>query len=130
MHFDSPFCSVGWDDIASAVCLTWKQFPEGEEFREPLLAGVDLLVQKKGRRWLGDTRNLGVCTQEDVRWAADVWTPRATAAGMAYLAFVAPRKVVGQMVIKTFINKVNNRDLLTGYFENIQQARNWLRSQK
>ncbi|HLM73572.1 MAG TPA: STAS/SEC14 domain-containing protein [Polyangiaceae bacterium] len=130
MHFNSPVGSVSWDDTAGAVCVTWKQFAEGEEFRAVVNAAIDLLVQRKATRWLADLRHLGAVTQEDQRWSAESWFPRATAEGMKYLALVSPRKIVAQMAVKTFMNKVNGRDLLIGNFEDIEVARSWLRAQK
>jgi hypothetical protein len=130
MHFDNPVGSVHWDDTAGAVCLAWKQFAEGEEFRAVINAGIELLIQRKATKWLGDLRNLGPVTQEDQKWSAESWLPRATAGGMKYLALVSPRKIVAQMAVKTFMNKVNGRPLLIGNFEDIEVARSWLQAQK
>jgi hypothetical protein len=130
MHFDSAAGTVDWDDYAQAVCVTWKQFAEGEEFRAVVNAGVELLLQKKARRWLGDLRNLGAVAQADQKWSAESWFPRATAGGMAYLALISPRKIVAQMAVKTFMNKVNGKDLYIGNFDDLQTARDWLKAQR
>jgi hypothetical protein len=129
MHFESSAGSVHWDEFAGAVCVTWKQFAEGEEFRAVTNAGVELLLQKKAKRWLGDLRNLGAVTQEDQRWSFESWLPRVTQGGMAYMALVSPRKLVAQMAVKTFMNKVNGHSLLIGNFEDVETARAWLQSQ-
>jgi hypothetical protein len=130
MHFESDVGTVDWDESAEAVCLSWKTFASGAEFREVVDAGIELLLRRKAKRWLGDLRHLGAVTQDDLKWSSESWFPRATAGGMAYLALVSPRKVVAQMAVKSFINKVNGRDLLIGNFDEIQAARTWLRSQK
>ena len=130
MHFDSSAASVHWDEFAGAVCITWKHFTEREEFRAVVNAGLELLLQKKTKRWLGDLRDLGAVTQEDQLWAIESWLPRATQAGMAYIALVSPRKLVAQMAVKTFMSHVNGLNLLIGNFEDIETARAWLHSQK
>lgn len=130
MHFNSPVGTVSWDDEANAVCLTWKQFAEGEELRTVLDMGIDLLVERKAKRWLGDLRHLGPVTREDQRWTAESWLPRAIAAGMAHLALVSPRKIVAQMAVKSFMNNVKGHALIVGNFEDIETARAWLRDQK
>jgi hypothetical protein len=130
MHFESDVGTVDWDELAGAVCLTWKKFAWGAEFREVVDAGIDLLLRRRATKWLGDLRNLGAVTQEDLKWSSESWFPRATAGGMAHLALVSPRKIVAQMAVKSFINKVNGRDLLIANFDEIQAARTWLRSQK
>jgi hypothetical protein len=129
MHFNNPVASVSWDDVANAVCVEWKQFGEGAEFRAVLNAGVDLLVERKATSWIGDLRNLGPVTQEDQKWAAESWLLRATAGGLTHLALVSPRKIVAQMAVKTFMNKVDGRELFVGNFEDIEVARAWLRDQ-
>ncbi len=129
MHFDSAVGSVDWDERTGAVLLTWKMFADGEEFRAVTNAGVELLLLKKTKRWLGDLRNLGAMTQEDQRWCFESWLPRATQGGMAYMALVLPRKIVAQMAVKTFMNKVNGHSLLIGNFEDVETARAWLQSQ-
>jgi hypothetical protein len=130
MHFESDVGTVAWDELAEAVCLTWKKFASGAEFREVVDAGIDLLLKRKATKWIGDLRNLGAVAQDDLKWSSESWFPRATAGGMVYLALVSPRKVVAQMAVKSFINKVNGRDLLIANFDEIKAARTWLRSQK
>lgn len=130
MHFDSPVGSVGWDDEANAVCITLKQFAEGEELRTVLDMGIELLLERKASSLLGDLRHLGPVTPKDQKWTAESWLPRAIAAGMAYLALVSPRKIVAQMAVKTFMNNVKDHALIVGNFEDIETARAWLRDQK
>jgi hypothetical protein len=130
MHFESAVGYVDWDEPTGAVLLTWKMFAAGEEFREVVNAGVDLLLQKKTKRWLGDLRYLGAVTQEDLKWSEQSWFPRATEGGMAYLALVSPRKIVAQMAVRSFINKVNDRDLEIANFDDVDKAKAWLRSRK
>jgi hypothetical protein len=129
MHFDSSAGSVHWDEFAGAVHVTWKRFAEREEYRAVLNAGVELLLQKKTKRWLSDLRDLGAITQEDQRWGSESWLPRATQAGMAYIALVSPRKLVAQMAVKTFMNNVNDHSVVIGNFEDLETARDWLQSQ-
>ena len=55
--------------------------------------------------------------------------PRAVAAGLDWMAFVMAKKVVMQLTMKSFMARINDRDLTTSYFDDVDQARAWLRSQ-
>jgi hypothetical protein len=130
IYFDNQFATVRWDEPLGAVLFSWKQFADGDDFRSPISAGVDLLAKKKGRKWLGDLRNLGPVALDDQKWSAEVWFTRATALGMAYLALVSPRKVVAQMSVKTILNKVQGRDLVIAHFDELEDAARWLGAQR
>lgn len=130
IYLDNAFGTVQWDDTSSAVWVSWKRYADGEDFRSLTNAGIELFVQKKAAKWLGDCRNLGAVTQEDQRWSSEDWLPRLVAAGLTHLAIVSPKKVVAQMAVKTFMTKVQGKQFVTMNFDDFEKARAWLRAQK
>lgn len=44
------------------------------------------------------------------------------------MALVSTRKVVAQMSVRTIMSKVMDRNLTTAHFDDVEQARQWLRS--
>jgi hypothetical protein len=130
IYLDNAFGTVHWDDSLSAVCVTFKAFVDGEDFRSLSNAGIELLIQKKASKWLGDCRNMGAVTQEDQRWSSEDWLPRVMAAGLTHMAIVSPKKVVAQMAVKTFMTKVQGKQHVTMNFDDLEKARAWLRAQK
>lgn len=127
--FDESWLTVSWDEYCQAVRLEWKSYVEGEQARLGLDTGLQLLQRKRAYRWLADVRRLGPVRQVDQQWINQDWFPRAIAAGLRVLATVSPRSAVARLSVKQIMSKVNDVDLLNGYFDDLEQARNWLRGQ-
>lgn len=127
-YFDKRWITVRFDESIQAVCLEWKGYAEGEEYRSGFDAGIKLLRQKGANRWLGDCRLLGPITQADQLWMNKDWHPRAAAAGMRWVALVSPQAAVARLSIKYIITKVHHTDLVFNYFDDLESARAWLRS--
>ena len=128
IYYDKRWMTIRFDESLQAVCLEWKGYAEGEEYRSVFNAGIELLQQKKVSRWLGDCRLLGPVTQADQQWTNQEWHPRAAAAGMRWVAIVSPKAAVARLSIKYIITKVNNTDLVFNHFDDLESARTWLRS--
>ena len=102
----------------------------GRILPQGLNAGLELVLQKKSRRWLADTKNLGAVSAEDLKWTNEEWIPRVVAAGVRSMAFIMPKKVVAKIVVKSGVSRIDENELSTSYFGTIDDARAWLRAQK
>jgi hypothetical protein len=129
IYYDEPHLTLRWEPDDKIVCAQWKNDVRSEPMRAGLEAGLKLIAEKKARRWLVDSRELGAIDPADVKWVNDNWIPRAVDAGIAWMAFVMAKKIVMQMTMKTFIARINQRELGTAYFEDLDGARTWLRDQ-
>ena len=129
IYFDETFLRLSWDEGTNIVCAEWKNAVGGEPMRRGLQAGLDLVRQKKSRKWLVDSRRLGSIEPGDVKWVNDMWMPNAVAAGLSWMAFVMAQKVVMQLTMKSFMARINERELSTSYFDDLDKATEWLRAQ-
>jgi hypothetical protein len=129
IYFNEPFLTLSWDEDANIVCAEWKDEVGGEPMRHGLDVGLDLVLQKRSRKWLVDSRRLGSIEPVDVKWVNDNWMPRAVTAGLSFMAFVMAKKVVMQLTMKSFMARISERDLTTAYFDDVDEARAWLRAQ-
>ena len=127
ISFDEPFLTIVWEPEDRIICAQWKDEVSGEVMRRGLDAGLALIIQKQARRWLVDSRRLGAIDPADVKWVNDNWMPRAVAAGLQSMAFVLARKIVMQLTMKSFIARIDERELSNAYFDNVDEARAWLR---
>lgn len=127
-YFDKRWITVRFDESIQAVCLEWKGYAEGEEYRSGFDAGIELLRQKGASRWLADCRQLGPITQADQLWMNKDWHPRAAAAGMRWVALVSPKAAVARLSVKYIITRTHNADLVFNYFDDLESARSWLRA--
>ncbi len=129
IYFNESFLRLHWDEGTSLIWAEWKEVVEGEPMRRGLSTALDLIVQKRARRWLADTRRLGAVPADDVKWINEYWIPRAIAGGLRWMAFVMPTKVVAKLTVKSVVSRINDKDLRTSYFDNVEEARTWLRAQ-
>lgn len=127
ISFDDSFLMISWEPKDQIICAQWKDDVGGEPMRRGLDAGLELIIEKKARKWLVDSRRLGAIDPADVKWVNDNWIPRAVGAGLAYMAFVLAQKVVMQLTMKSFIARIDERELGNAYFDDIEAARAWLR---
>lgn len=129
IHFDEPWLTVSWDEYCQAVRLEWKSYVEGEPARQGLEEGLRLFQRKRTHRWLADVRMLGPVRQVDQQWINQDWFPRAIAAGLRVMATVIPKSAIARMSIKQIMSKVNEIDIINNNFDDLEQARHWLRGQ-
>lgn len=128
IRLDEPWLKISWDDSCAAVRMEWKSYVEGEPARQGLDIGLDLLQEKRTSRWLADVRLLGPVRQIDQDWVNHDWFPRAITAGLRFMATVSPKSAIARMSVKRMMNKVNEVDVLHSFFDDLEQARQWLRN--
>jgi hypothetical protein len=128
IHFDEPFLTIHWDEDGGIIWAESKDSAGGEPMHRAMEAALRLIIEKKAHRWLGDTRRLGSLDPADVKWVNDNWLPRAVAAGINRMAIVAPRRVVVALEVKSFMARINGREVANEYFDDIEAARAWLRA--
>lgn len=130
MHFNERFLTIHWDEDTKVIWAEWKETPAGEPYRRGLNAAIDLIRQKKGRKWLADVKHLGAVSTEELKWTNEDWMPRALAAGLRWMAFVTPKKAITKVMVKNVVSRVDDHDLSIAHFETFDEARDWLRAQK
>lgn len=130
IYYDEPHLRLHWDAATNIVCAEWRGEVRGEPMRDGLEKGLALIIEKKARRWLVDSRQLGAIEPADVKWVNDHWIPQAVDAGISWMAFVLAKKVVMAMTMKSFMARINQRELATAYFDDVAAAQSWLTAQK
>ncbi|HVJ93023.1 MAG TPA: STAS/SEC14 domain-containing protein [Labilithrix sp.] len=127
--FDAPSLTISWEPEDRIIHAKWKGKVDGDEMRRGLEAGLALIVEKEAHRWLADNTELDMIDPADVKWVNDQWVPRAVRAGLSSMAVHMAKRVVMQMVAKSFMARIDDRELTNTYFDNVDAARDWLRKQ-
>lgn len=127
IHYNERWLTIHWDEPTQAVWMEWKAYVEGEDFRSGLDTGLSLIRQKRANRWLADLRRLGPIRQVDQQWTSEDWFPRAVASGVRFMALVSPTAAVSRLSVKQIMNKVKDIELVTSNFDDMEDARAWLR---
>ena len=105
---------------------SWKKFAKGEDFRQGLNEGLELLEQHGTSKWLADLRDLGTVTKEDQEWSNEQWYPRAINGGIRYMAIIMPKSVISSMSVTNILTRVKDINVETQYFDDIDSAKEWL----
>lgn len=128
-HYEKDHLTVRYDEGLDAVVMEWNEFAQGEDFRDGLDAGLELVQEKEATNWLADLREMGTVTDEDQEWSNNNWFPRALETTLAHMAIVQPESVVANMSVENIMKEVAGGELTSHYFDNRSEAKQWLREQ-
>lgn len=129
-YYQSPVVHIEYLEELNAPKLTWTGFAEGEQFREGLRKGLELLQTKKLNGWLADLRLMGVIDPDDEDWTNNEWFPIIIGAGLKNMALVPSNDVFNQMSVDSMISQIPETDLTVRYFASVEEAAEWLKSRK
>ncbi|MBX3083143.1 MAG: hypothetical protein KF716_16040 [Anaerolineae bacterium] len=125
---DTDYATLTYFPKHKIVRHVFHKFIYGQEFRNVLEKGVELLKQHKARKWLSDDRLNSALPSEDLQWSTMEWFPRAFEAGWRYWAIIMPDKVAGQMNMNRIMKQNIERGLVIQVFEDPEEAMKWLES--
>ena len=74
-----------------------------------------------------DVRRLCVTTTQDQQWFMQTIAPKLLAMGLQYSANIVSNDKLEHLLVKGIIERVRAKDITTGYFDDIKQAKEWLR---
>lgn len=87
-RFQSRFCYINYRKDIDAVICTWKQFCQGENYRNPLYHGLDILQVTNCQNWVTDTTNGFESTPEDTQWLLETFIPETLSSNCKNLFFI------------------------------------------
>jgi hypothetical protein len=128
-RYQQDYLTARYDESLDAVLMEWHDFAEGEDFRDGLDAGLELVKSERAVNWLADLREMGTVTDADQEWSNNDWFPRALETDLSHMAIVQPESVVANMSVENIMQEVADGALTTHYFDNRPEAEEWLREQ-
>lgn len=127
VYFETDFGLVEWEEKERIAMISWKKFASGNNLKEPIGKLLELMVSKKLDGWIGDLRGVKPITQEDQQWYEQTWLPKAVNEGARRAAVILPESVISTMSTKRFLNKMEDKEFELGYFQSIEEAKNWMK---
>lgn len=106
-----------------------RRFLHGDEFRNLLEQGLEVLRKRGATKWLSDNRGNGPVKPSDAEWALNDWAPRVMAAGWRYWAIVMPEKILGEMNMRRWMERYAAMGLTSEAFTDPEEAMTWLQGQ-
>jgi hypothetical protein len=105
---------------------TFHQPVSGEQFRNVLDTGYEVIKAGKATKWLSDDRNNMGLSPEDSEWGHNDWFPRMVAAGWKYWAMVVPVDTMARMNLTQFIDSFSAQGIRVHVFTDPKDALIWL----
>ena len=123
---DNEFASLWLHTETNIIHHQFKKYIHGQQFRDILLAGHELMLKHHCTKWLSDDSNNGAIATDDEKWSQNEWFPQMMKAGWKHWAVLPPTKVVGQMNIKRFAETYKKLGLNARIFTSQPEALTWL----
>lgn len=124
-----PYLDILFDETFKGVFMGWKGgFVKGDLLKKGLDEGLAFLNQKKTTKWLADTKELGVFTNETQKWINEDWFPRFLSSSARFMAVVVPADALAQMSVNSVMKTADGSSLSVRYFSDAAQASAWLKS--
>ena len=86
--FETPFCKIEYLPDLNAVLCSWKAYCEGDDYRAPLVYGLQLIHEKSAATWITDTSKGFQSRDEDNVWLATEFTPQAIESSCQNIVFI------------------------------------------
>ncbi|GFZ76038.1 hypothetical protein GCM10008018_21860 [Paenibacillus marchantiophytorum] len=117
-----------YDESLKTVILTRKIFVTGDQYRDPLLKGLQLMEDNNSCKFISDIHDLGVISQDDQDWFVKNWITLATKSGLKYFAVVHPAKMIGQISVRKMESNAGEFPFQYLQFHDIDEAKTWISS--
>lgn len=83
----SEYCDVEYLQSHNVVLVIWKKFCSHENYRKPLLFALNI-INKYKCDYVADTRNGFENIEEDTKWVAEYFMPKAVENGCECIYFI------------------------------------------
>lgn len=83
----SEYCDVKYEENYNVVFVKWKKFCCREDYRKPLEYALEI-IDKYKCDYVADTRDGFENIEEDTKWVADYFMPKAVEKGCKCIYFI------------------------------------------
>ena len=119
--------NIYFDSDTGSVIMEWHGYATSRQFKEGTELMLNTLIKYNGSKVLADIRDMTLIGMEDQQWINEVFLPRATKFGFKAIAIIKPRSYFNKVAVETISYKVDKEKLTINFFDNIEEARSWLR---
>ena len=129
VYFESNTVKVSYNNAGALAVTEWSGFSTFEKSQEGNMKSLELIQQKRTRKWLVDSRKGTVMTQDTLKWINEVFNPMVVQAGVKKIAVVLSDNVFSQLGVKNISTHLEEYDLEIHNFNTLAEAEEWLRKQ-
>ena len=86
--YNTPYCKVEYLKDKNAIFCEWKQFCKGDDYRNPLRYGAELIAKYQPKIWITDTTNGFESDEADTKWLLEEFVPKMIESSIEKISFV------------------------------------------
>lgn len=125
---DTDYATLWYYPDAKIVHHVFHKFIYGQEFRNVLEKGLELIKEHGATKWLSDDRKNSTLPTVDLEWSMNDWFYRVFELGWRNWAVIMPDKVFGQATMNRIMARNIQEGLNIKVFEDPDEALIWLES--
>ena len=86
--YNTHYCKVEYLQDKNAIFCQWKQFSKGDDYRNPLRYGAELIEKHKPTTWITDTTNGFESDEADTKWLLEEFVPKMIESSIEKIIFI------------------------------------------
>jgi len=86
--YNTQYCKIVYQKEKNAIFCQWKQFCKGDEYRNPLRYGAELIEKHKPSTWITDTTNGFESEEADTKWLLNEFIPKMIESSIEKIIFI------------------------------------------
>jgi hypothetical protein len=128
MDASTEVYNVYFDPEINAVVMEWDGYATSPQFKEGTELMLNTLIKNKACKVLADIKDMVLIGLEDQNWLDTNFLPRATKFGFKAIAILKPHNYFNKVAVESISYKVDSDKLLINFFDNIAEAKEWLKN--
>lgn len=117
---------IYFEPASNCVTMEWDGYASSYEFREGTELMLNTLIKHNTSKVIASIKGMTLISQDDQQWMNNTFLPRAINFGMKYVAIIKPDSYFNKVAVESISYKVDKSKLSIGFFDNLQEAREWL----
>jgi len=86
--YETSYCKVEYLEEKNAIFCEWKNFCQGNDYRNPLKYGAELIEKHKATTWITDTSNGFESEEADTKWLIEEFVPTMLESSVEKIIFI------------------------------------------
>lgn len=108
--------------------MEWDGYATSKEFKEGTELMLNTLIRHHAFKVLADIKDMILIGSEDQQWLVEQFLPRAIEFGFKAIAIVKPDSYFNKVAVESVSYKVDKDKLEIVFFEDTDQAKEWLKT--
>jgi hypothetical protein len=128
METENKVYNIYPDTTSDMIVMDWEGYATSQEFREGTETMLNLLIEQRMHKVLGNIRDMVIIGAEDQKWMETNFLPRAIRFGIKACALVNPINYFNKVAVEAISYKVEKEKLQIKFFDTSEEAKEWLDS--